>query len=278
MRVVVTGAAGQIGSAMVEELSGSHELCLIDRSPISGRESIAADLSRSRGRRWCVVGPARWTETFRGADVVLHLAADRSPKAPWQRVSRDNVQGTWNVIETAAMHRVRRVVFASSNWSVKATERALAPGCYTPEGPKIDSDTPPRPLTPYGISKAFGELIGRTFVDEGKLGAFVAVRLGSCLLGPPKNQEKSYLWIGTQDLRSLLRRCVEAEFEGFHVVYGVSAQPTSPYDLSYTCRLLSWKPQQLPFQVGRDEKPSGNRELYVGPGQVHTAARWIDPR
>jgi len=275
--VVVTGAAGQIGSAMVEELSGSHELCLIDRSPISGRESIAADLSRSRGRRWCVVGPARWTETFRGADVVLHLAADRSPRAPWQRVFRDNVQATWNIIEAAARNRVRRVVFASSNWAVKATERALAPACYTPEGPKIDSDAPPCPLTPYGISKAFGELTGRTCVEERQLGSFVAVRIGSYLLGPPNNQEKSNLWIGTHDLRSLLRRCVEAEFEGFHVVYGVSAQPTSPYDLSYTCRLLSWEPHQLPFQVDQDKKPSSNQELFIGPGQVHTAADSIDP-
>jgi len=54
------------------------------------------------------------------------------------------------------------------------------------------------------------------------------------------------LWIGTQDLRSLLGCCVEAKFDGFHVVYGTSAQPTAPYDLSYTCRLLSWEPRQSP--------------------------------
>ena len=276
MRVVITGAAGRIGSAMVEELYGSHELCLIDRLLVDGRASVVADLSRNRGRHWCWIRPDRWTEMFKGTDVVLHLAADRSPKAPWERVVRDNVQATWNVIEAAVKHRVRRVVFASSNWAVKATERALAPECYTPSGPKIDSDAPPCPLTPYGISKAFGELTGRTCVEERQLGSFIAVRIGSYLPGPPKNQEKSHLWIGTYDLRSLLRRCVEAEVEGFHVVYGVSAQPTSPYDLSYTCRLLSWEPQQFPFQVGRDKKLSNNQELYVGPGQVHTAARSID--
>ncbi len=278
MRVVITGAAGRIGSAMVEELCTSHELCLIDRSPIGGRVSIAADLSRYPGWFWGKLRPSRWTEAFKGADVVLHLAADRSPKAPWQRVCRDNVQATWNVIETAAKHGVGRLVFASSNWAVKATERALAPACYTPEGPKIDSDAPPCPLTPYGISKAFGELTGRTCVEERQLGSFIAVRIGSYLLGPPKNQEKSNLWIGTHDLRSLLRRCVEADFEGFQVVYGVSAQPTSPYDLSYTCRLLSWEPHQLPFQVDQDKKPSSNQELFIGPDQVPTAARWIDPR
>lgn len=250
MRVIITGAAGRIGSQMVEELSGSHHLCLVDRSPVPGHTSIIADLaqnhSRSYRRLWSEASPARWTEAFQGTDVVVHLAADPSPQAPWPRVLHDNIQATQNVIETAVQHRVRRVVFASSNWAVKAWERELAPSCYTREGPKIGSDIPPRPLTPYGISKAFGEITGRTFVEERQLDSFVAVRIGAYWLVPQNNEEYRRLWIGPHDLRSLLRRCVEVEFEGFHVVYGVSAQPTAPYDLSYTCRLLSWKPRQLP--------------------------------
>jgi nucleoside-diphosphate-sugar epimerase len=175
---------------------------------------------------------------------VLHLAANARPDAPWPLVLRDNIHATWNVLEAAAQHQVRRVIFASSNWAVKALERALAPACYLPDGPKIGSDAPPRPLTPYGISKAAGELAGRMFVDERRLGSFLAVRLGSYLPTPLQNGEYRPLWIGTTDLRSLLRRCVEAEFAGFHVVYGVSGQPIAPYDLSYTNRLLAWRPQQ----------------------------------
>jgi len=250
MRVVITGAAGRIGSEMVEELSGVHELCLVDRSPIPRRASIVADLARSRAtsrwRPWSGLRPPRWTEAFDGADVVLHLAADMRNQAPWERVLHDNIEATWNVIEAAARHRVRRVVFASSNWAVKAVERALAPACYTPAGPKIISDVPPRPSSPYGLSKAFGELTGRMFVDQGQLGSFVAVRIGYYHPDPPLDENLRRLWIGTQDLRSLLGCCVEAKFDGFHVVYGTSAQPTAPYDLSYTCRLLSWEPRQSP--------------------------------
>ena len=52
-------------------------------------------------------------------------------------------------------------------------------------------------------------------------------------LKPNKSDERlRAIWIGVQDLRSLLRRCVESSSEGFHVVYGVSGQPTAPYDLS----------------------------------------------
>jgi NAD+ dependent glucose-6-phosphate dehydrogenase len=249
MRVIITGAAGRIGRQMVEELSDSHDLCLMDRTPVPGRASIVADLAqnhvRSYRRLWPGLRPSRWTEVFQGTNVVLHLAANPSPQAPWQQVLRDNIQATQNVIEAAVKHRVRRVVFASSNWAVKAWERELAPDCYAPGGPKLSSDTPPRPLTFYGISKALGEITGRTFVDEGQLVSFVAVRIGSYHPVPPTSEEWRRLWIGAQDLRSLLRRCVEAEFTGSHVVYGVSAQPTIPYDLSHTGRLLSWEPRQL---------------------------------
>jgi NAD+ dependent glucose-6-phosphate dehydrogenase len=248
--VIITGAAGRIGSQIVEELSQSHELHLIDRRPLRGRESIVADLSQppmaSGWRRLFWSKRPSWTQAFEGAEVVVHLAADMHTSAPWERVLPDNIQGTWNVIDTAAQHRVPRVVYASSNWAVKTTERKLAPDGYLPNGPKIDADAPPCPLTAYGLSKAFGELAGRMFVDEERLMSFVAVRIGHYSPEPPKAVELSTRWIGVQDIRNLFRRCVEAKFMGFHVVYGVSAQPSAPYDLSHTCRLLSWKPQQLP--------------------------------
>jgi uronate dehydrogenase len=91
-----------------------------------------------------------------------------------------------------------------------------------------------------------GELTGRMFVDEGRLSSFIAVRIGYFNPKPPKDQLGRTRWIGSADMRSLFRRCVEADLHGFHVVYGVSAQATSPYDLSYTRQILSWEPKQLP--------------------------------
>ena len=139
---------------------------------------------------------------------------------------------------------MRRIVFASSTWAVKALERALAPACYAPDGPKIGSDAAPRPLAPYGLSKALGEQIGQALVDEGRLESFLAVRIGHHEATSPRDEELRRLWVGTHDLRRMLRRCVEARISGFHVVYGISAQPTNPYDLSYTRALLGWSPEQ----------------------------------
>lgn len=250
MRVIITGAAGEIGTELVEELSGKHELCLIDQRPVAGHISITADLSKgyswNQWRYWLRVPRyPHWGEAFKNADVVVHLAVDQRPAVSEYRLLRNNIEITLNVIETAARNRVSRIVFASSNWAVKALEHEMAPSCYTPEGPKIGSDAPPRPSTSYGVSKAFGEISGRMAVDRGQLGSFVAVRVGSYLAVPP-DDERRRRWIGIQDIRELFRQCVETEFKGYHVVYGVSAQPDSPYDLSYGNRLLCWQPQQLP--------------------------------
>src|SRR5262245_28904727 len=167
MRIVITGAAGQIGRQLVAELSFAHELCLIDRRPVSGRRSIVGDLSISSGswQSWFKQKSLRWSDAFKGAQVVVHLAADVDPETPWECVLPDNIQATWNVIQAAGDHGVRRVVFASSNWAVKGLEQKLAPDCYRLDGPKIDSGTAPFPLTAYGLSKGFGELAGRMFVD-----------------------------------------------------------------------------------------------------------------
>jgi nucleoside-diphosphate-sugar epimerase len=250
MRVVITGAAGSIGREIVDDLSGSYELSLLDRKPVPGYETIIADLSKLSAKAQLSsgseIGLRRWADAVEGAEVVVHLAEEPSSEATWHRVLHNNIQTTWNVLQASIRHKVRRFIYASSNFAVKALEMGLAPACYEPNGPKIGSDVQPRPINPYGIGKACGEITGRMLVDGEKLNSFLAVRIGWYEPNPPEIEGYQRLGIGAHDLRSLFRRCVEAEFEGFHVVYGVSAQTISPYDLSQTCNLLSWKPTQIP--------------------------------
>ena len=254
MRVIITGAAGRIGSQLVEELSQSHELHLLDCRPLRGRKSIVGDLSQSPipngWRRLLWSKRPYWTHAFEGADVVVHLAANANPKASWEEILKDNIQTTWNVFEFAVKNQVPRIVFASSNFSVKALELELAPECYMKNGPKIGSDAAPCPLTLYGVSKSMGEILGQTLVRDRQLQSFVAVRIGAFGMAHRVKSRLAHLWIGPRDLRSLLRCCIEKEFSGFHVVYGVSGQGTAPYDLSYTRKLLDWQPQEQVFDEG----------------------------
>ena len=123
MRVIITGAAGAIGTQAVEELSDGHELCLIDSLPTPDRNSILADLSArpspARWRRWWkAAGSPQWMERFRDSQVVLHMAVDQRPAFSEGELLFNNLQMTRNVMEAAVRHRVPRMVFASSNWAV----------------------------------------------------------------------------------------------------------------------------------------------------------------
>lgn len=243
MLVTITGARGRIGRHLVEELDGAYELRLIDRGRADGPPCVVADLSQGqppprRGwRRWTPRRTPRWERAFEGSDVIVHLAANANPRAVWPVVLRDNVQATWNVLDAATRHGARRVVLASSCRWVLGLEREPVAGWA---GLRIGSSTPPRPRSAYGLSKAWAELAGRMFVDDGRLRSVVAVRIGHFKAEEPAGEEERRLWLRPSDARTLLRRCVEAELDGFHIVYGLSGQAASWVDLSYTRELLEW--------------------------------------
>ena len=179
----------------------------------------------------------------------MHLAAVPSPASPWRSVLRHNIEATWHVLESAAAHGVPRVVFASSTWVIRGGDDDPRANGHAQS---IGSEVPPRPLTRYGASKAFGEVAGRMFVDEGRLGTFIAVRIGYC---PPDGRFPTEdvarrRWVGPRDLGALIRRCVEADVRGSHVVYGVSAVADCPFDLAYTRRLLDWTPSEVGEPAG----------------------------
>src|SRR5205809_866301 len=99
---------------------------------------------------------------LRGRYPVLRLS-DIAPLAPpgpgediWDKILPNNVVGTWNVFEAARRQGVRRVVYASSHHAVGFYRRARP----------IDQTVLPRPDGIYGVSKVFGEAVGRLFADK----------------------------------------------------------------------------------------------------------------
>ena len=91
MRIVITGAAGNIAGPLIEELQLSHELRLIDRRPVLERPSIIADLSK-RSPIGNESAESEWQDAFEGADAVVHLAANiqhtTSGQKCWTTISK----------------------------------------------------------------------------------------------------------------------------------------------------------------------------------------------
>jgi len=155
VRVLVTGAAGFIGSHLVDALltEGSDVLALDDLSR-GRRDQVnpAAEFTRMD------VADPRLVDLVAAhrPDVVFHLAAQidvRRSVADPVADAQTNVVGTVNILHASAQHGVRRVVFASSGGAIYGDTDVIP----TPESHEL------RPASPYGTAKLCGEAYGTLY-------------------------------------------------------------------------------------------------------------------
>jgi UDP-glucuronate 4-epimerase len=153
MKLVVTGAAGFIGSHLAETLrDAGHGVvgidCFTDYYDVQVKEDNARTLDVRR------LDLAEDPLDFSGFDGVFHLAGQpgvRSFGDVFELYVRRNVLATQRVFEAAARDGVR-VVFSSSSSIYGEAERY-----------PTDEDTPPLPVSPYGITKLACEHLARAY-------------------------------------------------------------------------------------------------------------------
>ncbi|MDF3293521.1 NAD-dependent epimerase/dehydratase family protein [Streptomyces silvisoli] len=223
--LLLTGAAGGMGTLMRGLLPRyGYALRLLDLVPIPDEpDAITADLADRGALR----------EAVRGVDAVLHLAGI-SLEAPFEQILRANIEGTYNLYEAARAEGVRRIVFASSNHAVGFTPLPVG------GEPLIPVDTPHRPDTYYGLSKAFGEDLASLYWDRHGIET-VSVRIGSCFPEPTTVRMLS-IWLSPADAARLFHAALTAEHVGHTVVYGSSANTRLRWDLS-PARALGYEPR-----------------------------------
>jgi nucleoside-diphosphate-sugar epimerase len=235
--VLITGAEGNIGTGLRSNLAGHYTLRALTRAPVDGLESTVADIADLDA-----ILPA-----FDGVDAVIHLAASATVDAEWRDVLHNNIEGLYNVLEASRSGGVRQVVFASSNHAVGGYEADDVPAIYRRgSGVMVGIDAPLRPDSLYGVSKAFGEAMGRYFAEKFGLQVY-CLRIGSVLpdddprsdaitkgAGPfwlppmsPEDRLRRYAatWLSHADLARLVDACLQAEQINFGIYYGVSDNP-----------------------------------------------------
>ena len=152
--VLLTGASGALGRVLARGLGqAGWKLRLTDIAPFPdplppGALFRRADLEDG-------VALLRQAE---GCGAILHFGGI-SVEQPFETVIGANIRGLHHVYEAARRERAR-VVFASSNHSIGFHERPRG------DGAKLDADCAFRPDGYYGLSKAYGELMGRLYWDK----------------------------------------------------------------------------------------------------------------
>jgi nucleoside-diphosphate-sugar epimerase len=157
LKAIVTGAAGFIGSHLVESLLADGQEVVgidgfLDYYPRAAKEQ---NLERARDHAAFRLVEGRLQEldldrVFDGAGVIYHLAAQAGVRSSWGRdfalYSDHNVLATQRLLEAAAGAGRPRVVYASSS-SVYGDAKSLP----------LREDTPCQPVSPYGVTKLAGE-------------------------------------------------------------------------------------------------------------------------
>ncbi len=244
--VLLTGASGALGRMLAAGLAAQgRALVLTDIAPFPDPLPALARFERADlGDGEAVLRLAR------GCGHILHFGG-ASVERPFEEVLGPNLRGLFHIYEAARREGVR-VTFASSNHAIGFHER--------PEDgdEKLDMRCAFRPDGHHGLSKAYGELMGRLYWDKHGV-ENVNLRIGSCVPEPVDARMLS-TWLSHPDLLRLAERCVDAERVGQAVVWGGSANPASWWGEDHRAR-LGWAPEDSAevFRARLEGKRSGNR-------------------
>ena len=243
-KILITGAAGDVGTRLRKLLKGVYSLRVSDiRKPAdlgADDEFVAADLGDYEQTK----------QITAGIDGIVHLGG-HSVEGPWETIHKSNIVGCYNLFEAAYRSGVKRIVFASSNHAV---------GFY-PRDRKIGVDVTVRPDSRYGVSKAFGEAVGALYADKHGL-RVTCIRIGN-VGDKPLDKRRMSIWIKPEDLAQLIRIGLEHPDIRFEIFYGASDNAAGWWDNS-NARRFGYRPQ-FRSEDFRDEAMAAQTKLPADP-------------
>lgn len=239
MKVGITGAEGRIGGYLRAGLGASHEITSLTLTP-QQFESTVVDISDAEAM----------SGVFSGLDAVIHLAGDPSPAGSWESMLKNNIVGTFNVLEEARRAGVRKVVFASTNHTQHGETMGDSPNVLgTSQRVMLRLGDYFNPSSIYGASKATGEIYGRLFARHHGV-QFVAMRIGAIgdddspvrAVGRPSEDYVRAMYLSRRDLVTAFQKALEIDRE-FTLAYVISNNGRRIFDLRETNEVLGFYPQ-----------------------------------
>ena len=249
-KLVLTGAAGRLGSYLREPLS---KMCdeFVSTDIMDAPEKLSPNETYVKAD---LTNLDAMVDLLKGADMVVHFGAI-GDEAPFETLLGPNFIGAYNIWEAAYRNGLRRVVYASSIHAVGMHKKTDF----------IGIDAPHRPDTFYGLAKCFAEDLASMYWDKRGLES-VCMRILSC--AQVTNSRAVGTWLSYDDLIQLVQRSIDTPITGFSVVYGVSDNDRAPVD-NTKAHHLGYKPkdnaEQFAEAIFAEHGPLDARD----PGNTH---------
>jgi nucleoside-diphosphate-sugar epimerase len=241
-KVLVTGAAGTIGTIVQEDLASRYDLVPVDRRPLPDRDIRRVDL---------VSEFARLKELMAGVNAVIHLACVEETET-----TTENFIMAKNVCR-AAMETTPhpRLIVASSIHAVGGhLDWESPPYCYIAgkqydrladgKVEKITDDAPVLPDGVYGASKVYVEALGELYASRGL--EVVVIRFGGVRRNDEMADETGYhaVWLSRRDCAQIIGRAIDAELQNpFVRAFAVSDNKYRVHSLRNARDILGYEPE-----------------------------------
>jgi UDP-glucose 4-epimerase len=275
-RVLVTGGAGFVGANLVRRLTGEYDVRVLDSGAAgstnvlpAGVELVPADIRD---------GDAV-TDALAGVTAVVHLAAAgsvvESVTDPWGNFDV-NVRGSLQVLDAARAAGVERIVVASTGGALMGN----APG-------PVDETSVPRPLSPYGASKAAMEAYCHAYA--GSYGLRSVILRFANLYGPFSAHKKGVVsaffraldrgeplvvygdgqasrdFMYVDDICSAIERALVADVPGGTTAHVATGVETTIDELAALCSEVAGRPghpvRHRPTRTGEVERNVGSYQM-----------------
>jgi nucleoside-diphosphate-sugar epimerase len=279
MNALITGAHGVVGTAITEHSSIEYDLLDRKEPPATLPDGTKHPHTREEAIISDIGNLSKLSNVFENYDEVVHLAGSPSTDASYESVEKNNVRGTYNTLEAARRADVDTIVFASSNHVVGQYEAEHAPEIYDPDHELLlDHESPVRPDSHYGSSKAAGEAWGRQYAEKYGI-QFYAIRIGSVRppqwdhpygdaergvedgrweRGDPQYERQvarlKCTWQSRRDISHMVTQCLQDTEVEFGIFYGVSDNAGSWFDIEYARDKLKYTPRDSADDDIWDEK------------------------
>jgi len=241
--ILLTGAAGSIGTSLRNNLSNKYHFRYFDiENTKNKKDAVVANITNFKAI----------LSSMDGIDAVVHLAANPNDAQLWKDVYHNSIGGTYNVFEAARQAGIKKIIYASS---------IQVNGKRTRQQARITStDQPAQPDNLYAVGKLAGETLARFFSEIYDM-SIICLRIGFFQKDPPipKTIHDDILksWCSPGDLAQLVSNCIETDDLGFQVFYGVSNNSRSLWNIKNARKLVNYQPKNNAEDMIRPPKKQG---------------------